>query len=105
MRSAIRLRRLLAEDDPLIPGYDEAGYAQVFRYAERPIEPALAAFRAARSTTAQILHQLDDAALARTGTHAESGPYGVAQWLRIYANHGVEHADQIRRASGGSSGG
>ena len=100
MRSAIRLRRLLSEDNPTIIGYDEAGYATIFNYAQRPIEPALDAFRAARSTTAQILRQLDDAAFARTGTHSESGAYGVEHWLRTYAHHGAEHADQIRKAGG-----
>ena len=101
MRSAIRLRRLLTEDNPVILGYDEAGYASAFRYADRAMEPALAAFRASRSTTSQILHQLDDAAFARTGTHSESGSYGVEHWLRIYATHAHEHADQIRRAGAG----
>ena len=101
MRSAIRIRRLLTEDNPTILGYDEAGYATAFHYADRPMEPALAAFRAARSTTAQILGTLQDADLARTGTHSESGPYGVEQWLRIYARHAHEHADQIRRAGRG----
>ncbi|HEX3265527.1 MAG TPA: DinB family protein [Candidatus Limnocylindrales bacterium] len=101
MRSAIRLRRLIAEDEPQILGYDEAGYATRFRYADRPMEPALAAFRASRSTTAQILKLLTDADFARTGTHAESGPYGVEEWLRIYARHAHEHAEQIRRAGSG----
>ena len=100
MRSAIRLRRLLSEDNPTILGYDEAGYATIFRYAERAMEPSLAAFRAARSTTTQILRQLDDAAFARTGTHSESGPYGVEDWLRIYARHADEHAEQILNAGG-----
>jgi hypothetical protein len=100
MRSAIRLRRLLVEDHPTILGYDEAVYASALRYAERAIEPALDAFRGARSTTAQILAQLDDAAFARSGTHSESGPYGVEDWLRTYARHATEHADQIRRAGG-----
>jgi len=35
---------------------------------------------------------------ARTGTHTESGSYGVERWLEIYALHCDEHADQIRRA-------
>jgi hypothetical protein len=100
MTSAIRIRRLLFEDEPVIGGYDEAGYAVAFHYADRPIEPALAALRAARSTTVQILQGLDDAAWARQGTHTESGPYGVEDWLRIYAGHAHEHADQIRRAAG-----
>ncbi len=100
MRSAIRLRRLLSEENPTILGYDEAGYATTFRYAERAMEPALAAFRAARSTTAQILRLLDDEAFTRTGTHSESGAYGVEDWLRIYARHAHEHAQQIRVAGG-----
>lgn len=100
MRSAIRLRRLIAEDEPEIQGYDEAGYARVFRYADRPIEPALAALRAARATTLQVLEQLDEEGWQRRGRHSERGEYGVEAWLRIYAAHAHEHADQIRRAAG-----
>jgi hypothetical protein len=103
MVSATRLRRILAEDEPRIQGYDEPAYARRFRYAERPIEPALDALRAARSTTAQILDGLTEADWARTGTHEEGGAYGVEIWLGIYAAHAHQHADQIRRA--GLSGG
>lgn len=98
MTSAIRLRRLIAEDDPLIAGYDGDEFARRLHYANRPIEPALAAVAAARETTAQILHGLTDAEWSRTGTHSESGSYGVEAWLEIYAVHCDDHADQIRRA-------
>lgn len=100
MTSAIRLRTLLAEDEPLIRGYDEEGYARRFAYAERPVGPALEALRAARATTLQILERLADADWARAGRHSESGDYGVETWLRIYSEHAHEHADQIRRAAG-----
>src|ERR1700692_3150419 len=46
MTSAIRLRRLLAEDNPVIGGYDEGAFARVLRYADRPIEAALDALSA-----------------------------------------------------------
>jgi len=98
MTSAIRLRRLLAEDDPEISGYDEAEFARRLFYDDRPIDASLAALRAARSTSAEILDRLDDAQWRRTGTHTESGAYGVDQWLTIYAAHAHDHADQIRRA-------
>lgn len=101
MRSAIRLRRLIAEDDPEILGYDEAGYARTFRYADRPIEPALDALRAARATTLQVLEQIGDEDWRRRGRHTESGEYGVEAWLRTYAAHAHEHADQMRRAAAG----
>src|SRR5437763_10922977 len=102
MTSAIRLRRLLAEDHPLIGGYDEATFARVLGYAERPIDAALDAFSAARRTTAEILARMTDADWAREGTHSESGRYTAEDWLQIYAAHGHDHADQIRTARGGS---
>jgi hypothetical protein len=97
MASALRLRRLLTEDNPVIQGYDEAFYATRLFYNERDIEPALDAFRAARATTVQILERMTDADWQRTGTHSESGSYGTEIWLRIYAAHAHSHADQIRR--------
>jgi hypothetical protein len=96
MTSAIRLRRLIAEDDPLIVGYDGDEFARRLHYADRPIEPALAAIEAARATTVQILDGLTEAEWSRSGTHSESGTYGVERWLEIYAVHCDDHADQIR---------
>lgn len=97
MTSAIRLRLLLAEDGPTIVGYDQEAFARELFY-DRPVEDSLAAFRAARATTAAILERLTDEQFARTGTHTEVGEYGVERWLEIYAAHAHGHADQIRRA-------
>jgi hypothetical protein len=94
--SGTRLRRVLIEDNPLIQGYDEAEYARHFRYQERPWEPALRAFEAARATTAQLLDTMTDADWRRGGTHSESGAYSADEWLRIYAEHAHVHAGQIR---------
>ncbi|HEX2500720.1 MAG TPA: DinB family protein [Methylomirabilota bacterium] len=99
--SGIRFRRLLIEDNPVIQGYDEANYARHFRYQERPWEPALRAFEAARATTAQLLDSMTDADWRRAGTHSESGPYSAEAWLRIYAEHAHIHADQIRKNRAG----
>jgi len=96
-RSAVRLRQLLAEDDPVIQGYDEARYAEVLHY-DRPIDASLALLTAARTATGELLDRLTDADLARSGTHTESGPYSVATWLELYAAHCHDHAEQIRAA-------
>ena len=97
MTSAIRLRKLLTEDDPVIQGYDQDLYAARLRYNERPHGPALEAFRAARATTAQILDSMTEEDWARAGTHTESGRYTAEDWLTIYAAHAHNHAAQIRR--------
>jgi hypothetical protein len=60
----------------------------------------LEAVAAARRTTGDILDRLTDEQWARSGTHTESGRYGVEAWLEIYAAHAHDHADQIRRARG-----
>jgi hypothetical protein len=99
MTSAIRLRRLLAEDNPTIVGYDQDEFARRLHY-DRPIASSLEAFRWARVSTAEILDQLAEADWARAGTHSESGPYSVTRWLEIYAEHAHKHAGQIRRARG-----
>jgi len=97
MTSAIRLRRLIAEEGPLIQGYDQEEYARRLFY-DRPIEASLAAFRAARESTAEILDRLTAEQWQRHGTHSESGAYDATKWLQIYAAHAHNHADQIRRA-------
>ncbi len=99
MTSAIRLRRLVAEDDPLISGYDEAQFAKTLT-RDRPIEPSIEAMRWARESSLQIVERLTDEEWARAGTHAESGPYTVERWIEIYAAHPHEHAAQIQRARG-----
>ncbi len=97
MTSAIRLRRLLVEDNPAIQGYDEALFATRLDYNSRDIAPAMDAFRAARATTVQLLERLTEADWQRKGTHSESGEYGTEIWLKSYAAHAHDHADQIRR--------
>lgn len=98
MMSAMRLRRLIADEHPVIEGYDEPRFARRLFYADRPIGPALDALAAARATSLQILERLTGDDWRREGIHTESGRYGVDDWLRIYAAHAHDHADQIRRA-------
>jgi hypothetical protein len=100
MTSAIRLRRLIGDDEPVIHGYDQEEYARRLHY-DRPIQSSLDAFRAARASTADLLDRLTPEEWARAGTHTESGPYSVERWLEIYADHAHNHADQIRRARAG----
>jgi DinB superfamily len=97
MTSALRLRRLIAEENPQIVGYDQEEFARRLYY-DQPIAPSLAAFRAAWESTAAILDRMTDDEWARQGTHSESGPYPVTSWLEIYAVHAHDHAHQIRRA-------
>jgi hypothetical protein len=101
MMSAIRIRRLLTEDEPVIHGYDEAAFARKLT-GDRPIEPSVEAMRWARESSAQLLERMTDDDWRRVGTHSESGRYSVEDWLSLYAAHAHDHAAQIRRSRGRS---
>ncbi|HXD34640.1 MAG TPA: DinB family protein [Pyrinomonadaceae bacterium] len=94
--AAVRLRRLLSEDNPVIQGYDQDEYATRLKYNEREMEPSLDAFRAARVATAQIMDGLSLEDWSRKGSHTEHGSYSATDWLKIYADHAHNHAAQIR---------
>ena len=66
----------------------------------QPTEKQLAAFKAARETTAELLDRLSESDWKREGTHTEHGRYGMDTWLGIYSVHAHDHAGQIRRARG-----
>ncbi len=97
MTAAIRLRLLIAQEAPVIVGYDQEAFVREL-FPDRPIEPSLAAFAAARAATAPILRRLSEEQWQRAGTHSEVGPYSVEDWLRIYSGHAHDHAAQIGRA-------
>lgn len=98
--SYIRVRRLLAEEQPVILSYDEELFARRLHY-NRPIDASLEVLRAVRRATLSLLERLNEAEWARRGSHSEQGPYGVEDWLEIYAAHAHDHAEQIRRARAG----
>jgi hypothetical protein len=98
MRAALRLRRLLTEERPLILAYDQDAYATRLRYNQRTdLDPALDALRGARATTAQLLSSMGDEEWQREGEHPEHPRYTAETWLRIYAAHAHNHAAQIDR--------
>jgi hypothetical protein len=101
MMSAIRIRRLLTEQKPVIYGYDEAEFARKLT-KDRPIEPSLEAMRWARETSAQLMERMTEEDWRKVGTHSESGTYSTEDWLKIYAAHAHDHAEQIKRARGKS---
>jgi hypothetical protein len=98
MTSAIRLRLLIASEHPHIFGYYQDEFARRLHYDTRSIHASLAAFQAARLTTAEILERLTEDDWKREGTHSESGRYTVERWLEIYAAHAHDHAAQIKAA-------
>ncbi len=95
--SYTRLRRLVADDEPVIQGYDEPLFARRLHY-DRPIATSLAVTAAVRAASLDLMAAMTPEDWAKTGSHSEHASYSVDRWLEIYAEHVHEHADQIRRA-------
>ena len=101
-----RLRSLLAEKTiPTLVGYDEGNWAitPALGYQTFDIKNSLAVYKAVRASSLDVLNQITVADLAKEGLHSERGKYTLADWLRIYAKHPVDHAEQIVKSFKGLS--
>lgn len=98
-QSYARLRRLVAEPNPVIQGYDENLWAKdaTLGYTELPIENSIAVFAAVRAASLDIIKRLKPEQLELAGTHSEAGEYSLKRWLENYTRHANNHADQIKR--------
>ncbi|MGH7539099.1 MAG: DinB family protein [Gemmatimonadales bacterium] len=92
-----RIRYLLAEQQPVIQGYDQERWAVQLDYHSLPLEPALSTVQAVRANTVALLHRMSESDWARIGQHTESGSYGAEDWLKIYGEHLERHTRQLER--------
>ncbi len=91
----VRLRRLIAEDEPAIEAIDEKLWKRRLHYLWRSPEASLALFELLRFANAEILRECDAATFQRSGMHSEDGRITVADFIRRGAEHAEEHARQI----------
>jgi uncharacterized damage-inducible protein DinB len=98
-----RMKRVIAEEKPLLIGYDESRFAEALGYHERDLEDELALLNAMRTQMARVLRALPEQALGRAGIHSERGLVTLEEMVRIEAEHVRHHVGQIdgkRRAFG-----
>src|ERR1700692_230738 len=81
---ALRLRQVIAEDNPVMPAMDQNAWADRLDYGKRKLSPALETFRRTRAENYELLKDLPEATFARTGQHGERGVITLLDLLRIY---------------------
>ena len=91
-----RMKRVAAEDNPTLIGYDETAFAKVLPYSELDPQMACDIFEKNRLMTAEILRRLPEAAFARTGNHNERGQVSLADLVETYVGHLQHHLKFIR---------
>ncbi|MGH7509627.1 MAG: DinB family protein [Gemmatimonadales bacterium] len=95
-----RMRMVLTEDLPPLPGFDQDRWARDFRYREVQLEIALWQLRGVRIPNLRLWRSLSPQQLERVGLHSERGPESAGQILRLMAAHDLVHRRQIERILG-----
>jgi DinB family protein len=95
--AGFRIRMVLAEDRPVLQGYDQDRWASEFRYAEVSLSQALDQLRGLRAANLNLWRHLTPAQLERVGLHSERGPESAGHIIRLMAGHDLVHRRQIDR--------
>jgi len=85
-----RMRRLIAEDEPVLMAWDQDKFAQRLFYDEQSVEDAIAIIELGRRQMGRILRKLAPDGLARAGRHSERGRQTLSDVLINTVGH-VEH--------------
>ena len=91
-----RMKRVAAEDQPTLVGYNETAFGNRLGYEHLSARDAAEIFRLNRLMTAEILRRLPPAAFQRTGQHSEQGKVTLEQLLTTYIEHVDHHLKFIR---------
>ena len=91
-----RMKRIIAEENPTIIGYDESAFSKKLCYDK--LDPDLAAdiFRQNREMTAVILRHVPATAFARAGTHNERGKMTLGELVKLLVWHLDHHMGFLR---------
>jgi hypothetical protein len=87
---ADRMKRIIAEDNPALPAFDESVWIKRLHSAEQSVEEAVNLFVAHRHWMTRLLRRLAPEDFARSGTHSEAGRKTLADIVSSAAGH-VDH--------------
>jgi FMN phosphatase YigB (HAD superfamily) len=90
-----RLRKIIQEDNPFIPGVDSDTWADERGYIDQDGPRAFEEFVAARIESLEILDQLGKTHWKRPVRHAIFGPTDLKEIIQIMAGHERLHGRQI----------
>ncbi len=92
-----RCRRIIAEDNPTLIGYDQNAWAANLNYAKRKTSESVDLFRRLRADCYELVKDLAPETFERIGNHNELGPITLKTLLERLAEHAETHARQIQR--------
>jgi len=94
--ATMRVRQIVAEDNPKLEAWDQQAWATKLDYTRRKPSQSLETFRRIRGENYEFLKDLPETAFERAGTHSERGRITLRQLLQDIAEHAESHAAQLR---------
>ena len=91
----LRLERMLVEDEPVLVPFDERLWAANRWHGRNGIDDLIADLRMQRAASLHILARLDKDQWLRRGTQPEIGTFDIHWWVEHWAEHDVNHLDQV----------
>jgi uncharacterized damage-inducible protein DinB len=88
--STDRMKRIIAEDNPTLIGYDETRFSKNLYYNVQPAADAVAILDLNRKLFARVLRKLPPETFNRVGSHNERGQLTLGQYLQAVVDH-LEH--------------
>jgi len=100
-----RAKRVIAEDNPSLIGYNETKFANHLHYELWSADDAITIFELNRKNFANVLRHLPHAAFARVGTHNEAGVMRLGQMIQRISGHVDHHMKfvDLKRAAFGKA--
>ncbi len=92
-----RMKRVIAEDRPLLIGYNETRFIERLFPHELDAGEACEVFRRNRLLTGEILRRLKPADFQRAGIHSEDGLVTLEHMVEKYVGHLEHHLKFIAR--------
>jgi hypothetical protein len=92
-----RMKRVIAEDNPTLQGFDQDKWAAAMHYNEQSAEDAVKLVELTRKQMARILRRLPESSFARSGTHTEYGKRTLAQLIEGANKHLDHHLSFIHK--------
>lgn len=96
----MRLVRLLTEDEPWLPDFDQEAWAASRSTARDRKDHLLADFALQRQASLNLLRRVTVPEWERAGQHEVNGRLTVADWVEHWAEHDAEHIRQLELALG-----
>jgi hypothetical protein len=94
---ADRMKRMIAEENPTLIGYNETLFVKNLFYDDQPADEAATILDLNRKLFARVLRKLPPAAFERIGQHNEVGKVVLGTQIKKYNEHLDHHLSFIHK--------